>query len=194
MELKEMLLREFGVDPRISGGWGDSIDTPIILHNSAGSSDYVGTAYYIVKCILSNRGLHGEPVGQELLIRNGRNIDKIMVGVPEVTSSGTGTRIEELYFDITEHSGDRWKENEDFNEEETLARIVERMKTLERLSEFNGKCIDLLREGRLQNDNGLTIEFLDVLFKDESLHLFEKMYDNKRKPILHVLRDISARL
>lgn len=38
------------------------------------------------------------------------------------------------------------------------------------------------------------MEFLDVIFKDESLPLFESVMENKRKPIMEVVRIIEKEL
>ena len=50
MSLKEILKSAFGKEFHISGGLGNSIDTPIIL-NKEGSSNYVGTEYTPLKYI-----------------------------------------------------------------------------------------------------------------------------------------------
>jgi hypothetical protein len=56
------------------------------------------------------------------------------------------------------------------------------------------KCIVLLRTEELFKDTKLTLEFLDVIFKDESLPLFKCMMENKRKPIMDILRIIGKRM
>ena len=70
-------------------------------------------------------------------------------------------------------------------------KILDQLKTL---NDFNKKCIELLRKEQLFNDSKLTMDFLDVIFKDESLPLFESMMNNKRKPIMDVLRIIGKEL
>ncbi|MFY8165691.1 MAG: hypothetical protein ACOVJ8_03795 [Sediminibacterium sp.] len=75
-----------------------------------------------------------------------------------------------------------------------MAQIEERIKVLEGLNDFNKKCIALLRTEEFFKDTKLTIEFLDVIFNDESLPLFESMMENKRKPIMDVLRIIGKRM
>jgi hypothetical protein len=42
MTLKDLLKNDFGADLPISGGFGNSIDNPIIIHRN-GINDYVGT-------------------------------------------------------------------------------------------------------------------------------------------------------
>ena len=193
MRLKDLLKSDFGVELPISGGFGNSIDNAVIIHRS-GINDYVGTEHFILKCLGKGRGIEWQILGQELLNHNDQQIDKIKIETKQTTELEIITQIENYYFDITECFGNEIQLATSFNAEETLKKIKERIIELESLNDFNKKCIELLRKEQLFNDSKLTIDFLDVIFKDESLPLFESMMNNKKQPIMDVLRIIGKEL
>ena len=193
MTLKDLLKSDFGVELPISGGFGNSIDNAVIIHRS-GINDYVGTEHFILKCLGKGRGIEWQILGQELLKHNDQQIDKIKIETKQTKELEIITQIENYYFDITECFGNEIRLANSFNEEETLKKIKERIVELESLNDFNKKCIELLRKEQLFNDSKLTIDFLDVIFKDESLPLFESMMNNKKQPIMDVLRIIGKEL
>ncbi len=100
MDLKNLLLKDFGVDLPISGGFGNSIDNPIIIHRK-GINDYVGTENTVLKFVGAGRGVKWESIGQELLTHNGRKIDKIKIKTEEITKDEIISQVENYYFDIT---------------------------------------------------------------------------------------------
>ena len=193
MTLKELLEKDFIVDLPISGGFGNSIDNTIIIHRY-GINDYVGTEHFILKCLGIGRRIEWKILGQELLTHDSKKIDKIIIETKQLTESEIITQIENYYFDVTDCFGVKMEHNKSFDEEKILAQIKERIKVLEGLNDFNKKCIALLRTEELFKDTKLTIKFLDVIFKDESLPLFESMMENRRKPIMDVLRIIGKRI
>ena len=193
MTLKDLLKSDFGVELPISGGFGNSIVNAIIIHRS-GINDYVGTEHFILKCLGEGRGIEWKVLGQELLRHNDQQIDKIKIETKQTKELEIITQIENYYFDITQCFGSEIRQAISFNEEETLKKIKERIIELKTLNDFNKKCIELLRKEQLFNDSKLTMDFLDVIFKDESLPLFESMMNNKRKPIMYVLRIIGKEL
>lgn len=193
MTLKDLLKSDFGVELPISGGFGNSIDNAVIIHRS-GINDYVGTEHFILKCLGKGRGIEWQILGQELLNHNDQQIDKIKIETKQTTELEIITQIENYYFDITECFGNEIQLATSFNAEETLKKIKERIIELESLNDFNKKCIELLRKEQLFNDSKLAIDFLDVIFKDESLPLFESMMNNKKQPIMDVLRIIGKEL
>ena len=193
MNLKELLDKDFRVELPISGGYGNSIENAIIIHRK-GINDYVGTEHFILKCLGIGRRIEWKILKQELLNHNNRQIDKIKIETKEITQEEIITQIENYYFDITECFGNKVQQDETFNEEQTLIRIKERIIELEQLNDFNKQCIDLLKTGKLFQDTKLTIEFMDVIFKDKSLPLFESIMANRRKPIIDVLRIIGRQL
>lgn len=187
MTLKEILKSYFGVELPISGGTGNSIDNAIIIHRE-GMNDYVGTEYAILKYIGKVRNIEWKTLGQELLNHNNRKFDKIKIETKETTVSETKTQVENYYFNITECFDLNEKQENTFDEKETLDKIKMRLIELENINEFNKKCIDLIKTGELFNNTYLTSHFLDVIFKDESLPLFVSMMDNRKTCILDVLR------
>lgn len=193
MTLKDLLEKDFRVALPISGGFGNSIDNAIVIHRN-GINDYVGTEHYILKYLGIGRRIDWKILGQELITHGSKKIDKIKIETKQFTESEIITQIENYYFDITDCFGIKMENNNSFDEEKILAQIIERIKVLEGLNDFNKKCIALLRTEDLFKDTKLTIEFLDVIFKDESLPLFDSMIENKRKPIMDVLRIIGKRL
>ena len=80
--------------------------------------------------------------------------------------------------------------------EGAIAKIKERIIELESANEFNKKCVGLLRGGKFfeESEMDLVVKFMDVIFNDESMPLFESMMDNCRKPILEVLDIVGKKL
>jgi hypothetical protein len=193
MILKDLLEKDFGVALPISGGTGNSIENAIIIHR-VGINDYVGTEHFILKCLGKGRRIIWRFLGQELLSHNNKIIDKIKIETKEETESEIITQIENYYFDITECFGNDAQQEISFNDKETLSQIKKRILELETLNDFNKECIRLLRKEELFKDSKLTLKFIDILFKDESLPLFESMMKNEKKSIMEVLRIIGNEL
>lgn len=193
MTIKELIKMDFGVDLPISGGFGNSIDSPIIIYRTD-LNDYVGTEHFILKCLGKGRRIEWKIIEQTLLNHNGKKIDKIKIETKQTTEIEIITQIENYYFDISECFGEDNKTDTIFNEKTTLEKIKNRMLELQSVNDFNKKCIDLIKKGELFKDSKLTMEFLDVISKDESITLFDDMMNNKRKTIMDVLRIIGTEL
>lgn len=193
MTLKELLKEDFEVELPISGGFGNSIDNPIIIHRTE-INDYVGTEHLILKCLGKGRRIEWKILGQELLNDNSKQIDKIKIETKETTEFELITQIENYYFDITDCFGIETYQENSFNEKNTLERIKNRILELEDLNAFNKKCIGLLRKEELLKDTKLAVDFLGVILEDASLPLFESMMNNKNKPIMDVLRIVGKQL
>ncbi|RAR75764.1 hypothetical protein [Flavobacterium aciduliphilum] len=99
--LKELIKTHFEEDLPISGGKGNLIDNPIIIHKEI-FNDYIGVEYFILKCLGEIRGISWKKIEQSLLFNNGRNIDKIKIETTFKTKTEVITQIENYYFDITE--------------------------------------------------------------------------------------------
>ncbi len=193
MSLKDLLKSDFGVELPISGGFGNSMDNAVIIHR-IGINDYVGTEHFILECLGKGRGIEWKILGQELLSHNDKKIDKINIETKQTKELEIITQIENYYFDISECFGNEIRQANSFNEEDTLKKIKERIIELESLNDFNKKCVALLRKEQLFDDIELFIDFSEVIFKDESFPLFEGMMNNKRKPMMDVLRIIGKEL
>ncbi len=105
MNLRALLKDDFGIDFPISGGTGNSIDNPIIIHKAI-PNDYVGVEYDIIKCIGIGRRIQWKTIGQALMTHNNKSIDQIKIEVTEKTETEIVTTIENYYFDITQCMGE----------------------------------------------------------------------------------------
>jgi hypothetical protein len=193
MTLKYLLKSDFGVDLHISGGSGNSIENPIVIHRTD-LNDYTSTEHLILKCLGIRRKIEWKILEQLLISQDEKKFDKIRIETKEMTDSEIITQIENYYFDITECFGNEVKQEKTFNEKDVLEKIKKRLIKLASVSEFNLNCIYLLKNGELFKDTNLTIEFLDVIMNDESFPLFESMMENTKKPIMVVLRIIGKEL
>ena len=101
MTLKEITLKCFGIELPISGGYGNSIDTPIIIHREV-PNDYVSVEYTLLKTIGIGRGIEWKMIRQTLMSHNDRMIDQLKIETKETTETKIITQIENYYFDITE--------------------------------------------------------------------------------------------
>jgi hypothetical protein len=192
MTLRELIKIDFETDLEISGGNGNSINNCIIIHKTV-INDYVGTEYFILKCLGIGRNIEWKTIGQSLLFENDRTIDKVKIETKELTETEIITQIENYYFDITECFGNDNDESF-FDELHTMKQIKERILELEQENNFNKNCIELLRQEKLFENTKLSIDFLDVIFKDKSLPLYESMMNNRKQPIMNVLRIIGKEL
>ena len=104
MDLRKMLLEDFGVDYPISGGLGNSRDNPIIIHRVT-PNDYVGVEHGVLKCIATGRRVAIQFKGQALIMHNGRAIDQIKVQMSKDLGDQTEHIIENWYFDVTNCMG-----------------------------------------------------------------------------------------
>jgi len=102
MTLRNLLKQDFGVDLPISGGFGNSIDNPVIIERSNGINDYASTEYFILKCLAEERKIKWKTIGQECLTHRNRKIDRIKIEVALTTPIETITTTENYYFDITD--------------------------------------------------------------------------------------------
>ena len=104
MTLKELIKLDFEVDLPISGGFGNSLTTPIIIHKS-GINDYVAIETFILKCLGIGRQIDWKILNQELLHSDEAQVDKIKIETIELTENESITQIENYYFDISECFG-----------------------------------------------------------------------------------------
>ena len=104
MNLKELLANDFDADFPISGGIGNSIDDPIIIHRTA-INNYTSVEYGILRCLGIGRCIEWKMVQQALLFHEGRKIDQIKIETIETTEDEIITQIENYYFDITDCFG-----------------------------------------------------------------------------------------
>jgi hypothetical protein len=101
MNLRKLLKADFEIDFPITGGTGNSIDNPIIVHKKE-PNDYTSVEYGILRCLGAGRGIEWKFVKQELISLDDKRFDKISIEIKELTDTEVITTIENYYFDITE--------------------------------------------------------------------------------------------
>ena len=104
INLRQLLLNDFGVDLPISGGTGNSLENAIVIQRLV-PNDYVATEYAILKYLGLGRGVTWKLLQQQLIEADGRVIDKMKLEVSQTTKTDIITTIENYYFDITECFG-----------------------------------------------------------------------------------------
>lgn len=102
MTLKVLLTLEFGVELPISGGNGDSLETPIVMHRTE-DNDFVEMEYFIVDCLCKIRKIEYRLLGQEFSYT--QKIDSIKIETKQKIGNKTIKQIEHIYFDISECFG-----------------------------------------------------------------------------------------
>lgn len=101
MNLRDLLLKDFGVDLPISGGLGNSRDSPIVVHRAM-PNDFSQTEYLVLQCLGLGRGVEWNLLQQSLLSHNDRKIDQIKIETTKMVGEECVTQVENYYFDITE--------------------------------------------------------------------------------------------
>lgn len=99
MTLKQTFLNAFNIKLPISGGSGNSIDTPIILDKD-GPSNYVETEQMILDYIGALRGITWKMVSQTVMKHKNRYIDQIKIKTVYNTKKEVKIQIESYYFDV----------------------------------------------------------------------------------------------
>lgn len=193
MTLKDILFQQFNLDLPISGKEGGSIDSPIIIHRE-GMNDYIGVESAILKHFMLMHGVEWKRKGQSLIEYKNRLIDEIKVEVRKETGGKIVTFIDNFYFDITECLNKESKEENNFDETPVIERIINRLKELEKVNEFNASCIQIIRKDSSVRNIKEIVKFIDVLQADQIYSDLESMYLKKGKPILEVLSMIGKRL
>jgi hypothetical protein len=98
--LRQALINRFGIDFPISGGRGDSIESPIVIHLQE-PNDYVGVEYGVLKCLGIGRNVEWRLLKNSLCEHNGNTIEQMKIETTELTDTQVITQIENYYFDIT---------------------------------------------------------------------------------------------
>ena len=102
MDIKELLKKAFNVDLPIRGGMGNSIEEAVVLESAGPLNDYVSLEYQIMDLISTGRDVSWKLERQELLVKDGRRYDKLMVAVKGINGNPMPFVLENHYFDITE--------------------------------------------------------------------------------------------
>jgi hypothetical protein len=101
MDIRELIKKAFNEDLPISGGMGNSIEQAVILESGGPLNDYVTLQYQVMDLISKGRDVSWELKGQELIVKDGRKYDKLMVAVKGINGNPMPLQLENHYFDIT---------------------------------------------------------------------------------------------
>ena len=104
IKLREQLLADFGIDFPISGGTGNSRESPIVVHYQV-PNDYVGVEYAVLRCLGVGRGIEWTLVKASLFDLDGRWIEQIKIETKWETETELISQSENYYFDLTECYG-----------------------------------------------------------------------------------------
>ena len=102
MDIKELLKKAFNVDLPIRGGMGNSIEQAVVLESAGPLNDYVSLMFQIMDLISTGRDVSWKLERQELVIKDGRRYDKLIVVVRGINGNSMPLQNENHYFDITE--------------------------------------------------------------------------------------------
>ena len=101
--MRNQIFKDLGVLLPISGGIGNSIENAIVIEKTdVPFHTAVWVSYTYLDCIFNGRNVTYERIGQALLGRNGKKIDKISCITKELTETQIITQTENYYFDITQ--------------------------------------------------------------------------------------------
>jgi len=100
IEIRYMILRDFGHDLPIRGGSGGSLDDALVI-DRVRDSQASDVEYFILDCLGLGRGINWKILEQALLKHEGRWIDKVTIRTEEKTATEIITQVENYYFDVT---------------------------------------------------------------------------------------------
>lgn len=101
MDIRELIKKAFNEDLPISGGMGNSIEQAVIMDSAGPMNDYVSLEYQVMDLISLGRDVSWELKGQELVVKDARKYDKLMVAVKGINGNPMPLQMEYHYFDIT---------------------------------------------------------------------------------------------
>jgi hypothetical protein len=102
MDIRELLKKSFNEDLPIRGGMGNSLEQAVILESAGPVNDHVALEYRVMDLISMGRDVSWELKRQELIVKNGRQYDKLIVAVKGINGNPLPLVLENHYFDITD--------------------------------------------------------------------------------------------
>ncbi len=99
MNLRDMLKRDFGLELKIAGGYGQSRGDPIVVLDS-NPIDASMTEMHILRAIGKGRGILWRTLARTPLENNRLSLEQIQIETKEVTASEIITQQENYYFDV----------------------------------------------------------------------------------------------
>ena len=104
INLRKMLLEDFGIDFPISGGTGGSREAPIVIHYQV-PNDYVGVEHGVLKCLGIGRGIEWKLLETSILEHESRKLEQMKIETKWQTETESITQVENYYFDLTDCFG-----------------------------------------------------------------------------------------
>ena len=101
MDIRELLKGAFNEDLPISGGMGNSIEAAVVLESAGPLNDYLSLEYQVMDLISRGRNVSWEFRGQELIVKDDKKYDKLLVAVKGIHGNPMQLQLEHHYFDIT---------------------------------------------------------------------------------------------
>jgi hypothetical protein len=101
MDIRELLKGVFNEDLPISGGMGNSIEAAVVLESAGPLNDYLSLEYQVMDLISRGRNVSWEFKGQELVVKDDKKYDKLLVAVKGIHGNPMPLHLENHYFDIT---------------------------------------------------------------------------------------------
>jgi hypothetical protein len=101
MDIRELLKGAFNEDLPISGGMGNSIEAAVVLESAGPLNDYLSLEYQVMDLISRGRNVSWEFKGQELVVKDDKKYDKLLVAVKGIHGNPMPLHLEYHYFDIT---------------------------------------------------------------------------------------------
>jgi hypothetical protein len=170
--LKKLLGVE--VDLPISGGFGNSIDEPVIIESKDGG-DYKKVESDYLKSICMGRGIKWELIQRESISKGDRKIEKVKIKTEKITPQKIINQEEYYFFDITDWivpSTKRKKTYRDFPEifDELDARdVVFRMGFNSKERRTKAPWTASFGKGKLQKeDNAIWQQLFDGRISEEA--------------------------
>jgi hypothetical protein len=117
MDIKELIKKAFNEDLPISGGMGNSIEQAVILESTGPLNEYVSLEYQVMDLISRGRDVSWELKGQELIVKDGRKYDKLMVAVKGINGNPMPLQTEYHYYDITNYINTLPNERQQYDKE-----------------------------------------------------------------------------
>lgn len=107
--IRETLLRDWGDDLPISGGWGQSREDPIIVLSSD-PTIVAKTQMQVLRGIGRGRGVYWRRLSRELLTDDKPGIERLRIESVELTPSEKITQTSAYYFDVSAMLVSGWEE------------------------------------------------------------------------------------
>lgn len=189
MDLKQLIKSDFGIDLPISGGMGNSIESPIVIEID-GCKNCAEIENTILGCLGLGRRIEWKLLKQQLLKNGEKHIDKLQIETTHNTDYEIITQIENYYFDISICFQKR--PFIDFDEKETIKKIITQLKELFNQGQGFDKFYLGIKTGSILNNTDLLIEFYNLVEENNMLGNFKILMQERKKSMMDVLREISG--